>query len=197
MENPTSTFALVEKARAGDRDSLSTLFEKHQRRLAVLIYFKLSPESRRDSEIEDILQETLLRAFKDLNGFAYRSPGSFVRWLSSIADHVIVDRLRYLSRDKRAGAELRFRSETNPAGPDPADSRTPSRIFAQREQFAHLLELLAQLPPDYREALLMAKFEGLSTREIAARLAKSRENVALLVYRAVKRLRALAQGDPQ
>lgn len=194
MDNPTSTFALLEKARADDRESLSALFEKHQRRLAVLVYFKLSPHARRDSEVEDIVQETYLRALKDLSGFDYRSPGCFTRWLSSIADHVIIDRRRYLGREKRDGIEVRFRSESNPAGADPADTCTPSRLFARREQLDRLIGLLDKLPEDYRQVLLMAKFEELTTQQIAERLGKSRENVALLVYRAVKRLRTLAEG---
>jgi DNA-directed RNA polymerase specialized sigma24 family protein len=52
---------------------------------------------------------------------------------------------------------------------------------------------LSALPEDYRQAILMAKIEGLSTAEMAERLGKSREAVALLVYRAVKRFRALRE----
>jgi RNA polymerase sigma factor (sigma-70 family) len=58
-----------------------------------------------------------------------------------------------------------------------------------------LLTRLASLPDDYRDAILMAKIEGLSTAEIAERMGKSREAVALLVYRAVKRFRALSEAD--
>jgi RNA polymerase sigma-70 factor, ECF subfamily len=191
MDERTSTFALLEKARLGDRESLSRMFEKHRRRLATLIHFKLSEEARGHSEVEDILQETLLRAFKDLDGFRYQSPGSFVRWLSSIADHVIVDRVRYHSRERRAGEEIPFRSASNPAGPDPRDSNTPSRVFSQRESVQRLMDALEELPDDYRQVILMAKIEGLPTGEIAERMGRSREGVALLVYRAVKRLGVL------
>jgi len=58
-----------------------------------------------------------------------------------------------------------------------------------------LFARLEGLPPDYREAILLAKVEGLSTAEIAARMGKTREAVALLLHRALKRLRALA-GEP-
>ncbi len=191
MPSPTSTFTLLEQAKAGDRDALSRVFEKYQRRLAVLVHFKLNPGARTFSEVEDVVQETCLRAFRDIDRFTYRSPGSFLRWLSSIADHVIVDRLRYRGRERRAGEEVRFHSESNPAGPEPADTRTPSRLFAQQEAVERLLDRLAALPEDYRQAILMARIEGLTTAEIAGRLGKSREAVALLVYRAVKRFRAI------
>src|SRR4051812_10723278 len=105
MESPTSTFALLERAKVGDERALSQAFEKYRRRLAVLVYFKLSTSAREFSEVEDLVQETLLRGFRDLGDFSYQSPGGFLRWLSSIADHVIIDRVRYQNRGCRAGEE--------------------------------------------------------------------------------------------
>jgi RNA polymerase sigma-70 factor (ECF subfamily) len=189
MGSPTSTFALLEKARSGDEQALSRVFEKHRRRLAVLIHYKLSPDARRFCEVEDLVQETQLRAFRDIGRFTYQSPGSFLRWLSSIADHAIVDRMRYRNRECRAGEELPFRSPSNPAGPEPADTKTPSRLMAQQQAVERLLTRLDLLPEAYREALILAKIEGLTTAEIAQRLGKSRDAVALLVYRALKRYR--------
>ena len=194
MESPTSTFTLLEKARAGNGEAMSQVFEQHRRRLAVLVHFKLSPRARGFSEVEDVVQETLLRAFRDVGRFTYQSPGSFLRWLSSIADHVIVDRVRYQGRERRAGQEVPFRSESNPLGPEPADTRTPSRLFAQQEAVERLLARLEALPENYREAILLAKIEGLTTQEMAERLGKSREAVALLVFRAVKRFRELQES---
>ncbi len=195
MLSPTSTFDLLEQARNGDEQALSRAFEKHRRRLAVLVHFKLGSRSREFADVEDVVQETCLRAFRDIARFSYQSPGSFFRWLSAIADHVIVDRVRYQARECRAGEEVRFRSETNPLGPDPADTRTPSRLLAQREAVQRLLDRLDALPEDYRQAILMAKIERLSTVEMGKRLGKSREAVALLVYRAVKRFRELSDAS--
>ena len=193
VEAPTSTFTLLEKARTGDEAALSQAFEQYRRRLAVLIHFKLDP--RDSADVEDVLQETYLKAFRALDGFEYRSPESFLRWLSSIADSVIVDRARYQGRERRAGEEIPFRSESNPLGPEPADTKTPSRLFAQEEALQRLLARLAALPDQYREVILMAKIEGLTTAEVAERLGKSRDEVAQLVFRAVKRLRAICEGD--
>jgi len=194
MEPLTSTFTLLEKARAGDEEALSRAFEMCRRRLAVLVHFKLGRRARTFADVEDVVQETHLRAFRDIGRFTYRSSGSFLRWLSSIADHVIVDRVRYESRERRAGDEVPLRSPSNPAGAEPADTGTPSRLFAQQEAVERLLGQLEALPEQYRDAILMAKIEGLSTEEMAERLGKSREAVALLVYRAVKRFRAIREG---
>ena len=194
MDAPSSTFALLEKAKAGDSEALSRVFEQNRRRLAVLVHYKLPPHQRQLAEAEDVVQEVYLRAFRAIDRFHYQSPGSLIRWLSSIADHVIVDRARYRSRERRAGEEVPFRSDSNPMGPEPLDTRTPSRLMSQAQAVERLLDRLNALPEDYRKAILMAKIEGLSTAEMAGQLGKSREAVALLVFRAVKRFRAICEA---
>ena len=117
-------------------------------------------------------------------------------WLSRIADHVIADLARAQARQKRDAGELfRFRSESNPAGPEPIDSTTPSRILDQNERSAKLFARLESLPPDYRDAILMAKVECLSSSEMAERLGRSREAVAVLLCRALQRLRTLQASE--
>lgn len=192
MGTPTTAFDLLERIRRGDRDAFTLLVERYRRRLAILIQTRLGPELRGEVEVDDVFQETLLRAYRDLDHFEYRTPGSFLRWLASIAGHVIVDLARYQGRDRRAGEVVPFRSASNPLGPEPADTVTPSRIFAQDERVRTVLNRLEALPPDYREVILLAKFEGLETAEVAERMGKSREAVALLLHRALKRLRELS-----
>jgi RNA polymerase sigma factor (sigma-70 family) len=74
---------------------------------------------------------------------------------------------------------------------------TPSRILAQGEAVAALLRRLDELPEQYREAILLAKVAGWSTREVGELLGKSPEGAALLLHRALKRLRELDQSPPK
>jgi RNA polymerase sigma-70 factor (ECF subfamily) len=192
MNPQTSTFDLVERSKKGEQEAFSLLFHKYQRRLAVLVYYKMSDELRGRMEVDDVLQEVFLAASQSLHRFSYRSPGSLMAWLSRIADHAIVDAARHENRDKRRPGELlRFRSDSNPNGPEPADSETPSRVFARQESLQTLLRKFDALPPDYRQVILLAKFEGLTAVEISERLGKSRESVALTLHRALKRFREL------
>ena len=192
----TSTFDLIKRFHEGDQTAFNQLFTKYRPRLAVLIRYKLSEPLRQRVEVDDILQDVFLDASKGIGSFIYRSPGSFMKWLSSIADHVIVDEARSQARLKRHAAEMvRFRSASNPGGPEPADSRTPSRILMQKEVTDRLLARLDALPPDYRNVILMAKVEGLSSAEMAERLGRSREAVAVLLHRALQRLRALGTSE--
>ena len=186
---PTTTFQLLGQAREGAGDAASLLFERYRRRLAILVRFKLG-DKRLD--VDDLVQETMMRAYRDLGSFTYRSPGSFLHWMSAIADHVIADAVRYQGRARRHAEEMvRFRSESNPLGPEPVDSLTPSRVFAEGERLQALIAKMDELPEQYREVLLLAKIEGLTTEEISERLQKPREAVSLLVFRAVRRLREL------
>jgi len=194
MEEATTSFGLLERVKSGDRQALSDLFQKHQRRLAVLIRYKMSDDLRRLSDVEDVLQDVLLEAYRDIDQFKYRKPGSFVSWLAGIADHVIADLARAGGRQKRAGALVPFRSNSNPLGPEPAVSVTPSRILAEKEKLTLLIAQMDRLPENYRQAILLAKVEGLTTQELAARLGLSREAAALLLHRAIKRLRAIQQA---
>lgn len=196
MEPVTSTYDLLDRFGKGDASAFGLLFERHQKRLAVLIHYKLSPELRRLTEVEDVLQETFFKAFRDLKQFQYEKPGSFLGWLAAIADHVIADTARFHGRQKRRAAEVvRFRSAGTPDGFEPADSETPSRLLAEKESLRALIEKLDQLPDEYRQVILLAKVEGISNAEIATRLGRTKEATALLLHRAIKRFRGLQKSD--
>jgi RNA polymerase sigma-70 factor (ECF subfamily) len=194
MQEVTSTFGLITRVKAGDQEAFTRLFDKYRRRLAVMLHYKMSDQLRIAVEVDDLLQETFLRAFRDIQQFAYRSPGSFLRWLASIADHVVIDAARTQGRLRRDGVMLAFRSRSNPSGPEPRDSRTPSRLMAERQALDRMLERLNTLPSEYRQVILWAKMEGLSTKEMAERFGRPREATALLLHRALKRFRALAKS---
>lgn len=192
MDLQTSTCDLVERFKRGDQTAFSMLFRKYHRRLAVVVHYKMSEELRGRLEVDDILQDVFLAAAQGLSRFTYQNPGSFMAWLSRIASDTIVDAARHQNRKKRCAEELlRFRSESNPHGPEPVDFATPSRVFAQQESLQILLRKLDTLPTEYRDVILLAKFEGLTTSEISERLGKSRENVALTLHRALKRFREI------
>jgi RNA polymerase sigma-70 factor (ECF subfamily) len=191
---PTTSFGAVEKVKGGDYDAFAALFAKYRRRLAALLRYKASPELLAAVEVDDLLQESFLQAFEDIQRFNYETPGSFWNWLAAIASHVVLDAARFQGRQKRnAGDVLRFRSATNPDGPEPADFKTPTLLLSEKEAVDALFERLKALPKDYREAILLAKVEGLTTSEIAAHMGKTREAAALLLHRALKRFRALAE----
>lgn len=188
----TSCLRWIGQAQKGSESAFAAIFERYHRRLALYLHYHLSVELRGKLEVDDLLQEVLLRAFRDLGQFEYHSPGSFSRWLFRIASHVVRDGVRYHAREKRQAEEtLSFRSESNPFGPEPAHSWTPSRILSSDEEVKKLMDKLDALPEEYRRVILLTKIEGLTTAEAAARMGKSRENTSLLLHRALQRFRIL------
>src|SRR5437773_10987905 len=98
MDSATSTFGLVERFKKGETEAFRLIFRKVQRRLAVLVHYKMSPELRGALEADDILQQAFLASAQYISNFTYQSPGSFIACLSRIADHVVVDAARYQYR---------------------------------------------------------------------------------------------------
>lgn len=194
MAAHTTSFDLIERIRRGERDAFTPLFERYRARLAASIRYRMGARLAGFVEIEDILQETLIRAYNAFDRFEYRDPGSFLRWLLAIAGQVLADTARYHGRDKRSGEHVPLRSASHPSGIELEDSRTPSRLFREKERLERLFARLDSLPPPYRDVILLARVEGLSTLETAERLGKSREATALLLHRALKQLRAA--GEP-
>src|SRR5205807_3816803 len=88
--------ALVRKAQRGDRAA----FEELVRRTSRLVFARLYLETGDTHRAEDLVQETLLKAFRTLGGLS--DPTDFRPWLLKIAQNVVVDAARHDSRQKRA-----------------------------------------------------------------------------------------------
>lgn len=189
MSSPSTSFGLLERARRGDQAAFELLFERYRRRIAVLLYYRLPAGSRRPEDIDDALQDVFAEAFAAIGDFDYRGQGSFFAWLCRIASRAAVDRAKYEGRARRKHEQVPIDSRA----PEPADSRTPSRLFASKQAVGNLLERLDRLPPDYRDAIVLTKIEGLSTSEMAARLERSPDAAAVLLHRALVRFRALTR----
>ena len=74
MASATSSLNLINKVKDGSTEASSLLFEKYHHRLAVLIHYKLRPKLRSFIDVDDVLQETLIKAYRELNQFNYRGP---------------------------------------------------------------------------------------------------------------------------
>jgi len=197
MDTP-STLNLIGRVRNGDERAFSLLFASNRHRLTLLIHYRLGAELRKSIEVEDVLQETWLRALRQIDNFTHQGCGSFMRWLGTIAQHVIADQARHQGRKKREAGELiPLRSDSNPHGAEPANFETPTQVLAGKEGVDDLLRKLDALPAEYRQIIVLAKMECLTTSEIAQQLGRTKETTALLLHRALKRFRAsIENGIP-
>ncbi len=156
---------LVERAVAGDQRAFELLVIKYQRRIQRLIGRMV-----RDVDlVEDIAQETFIRAYRALHQF--RGDAQFYTWLYRIAVNTAKKALMDLKRDPTV-SEAAWRGsddddETSRPGNEPIADETPESELAAKEIAAMVNAAMAALPPDLREAVILREIEGLSYEEIA------------------------------
>ena len=163
----------IAKAKAGDADGFRALVERHSRSVFRLAYRMTGNES----DAEDIVQETFLRAYKQLN--RYESRSSFSTWLYRIASNCSVDLIR--ARKVRQPVEV---PETLQAS-DPQ----PDRMLFSSQVQERVTEAMNELSGQERTAFVLRHFEGLSIEEISASLGVGSNAAKHAIFRAVQKLR--------
>lgn len=188
----------IARFRRGDAGAFEELLRRHEPALRARLTAGMSPRLRRRVSVDDLVQDTFLAAHGARAVFEDRGDGSFRAWLMAIADNRLQDAVRrHTSTAKRATS----REVTRAARPETAYlvavQRSPSSVVASDEQLDRVRAAMSELSDDYRNVLQLALEQGLSLREVADRMGRSREAAKKLYGRAVCRLRALveAAGD--
>lgn len=179
---------LFREARRGSPKAISALFERYGGRLHLLIRARLGRHLRRRLESRDILQATLLKAFRGLDRFHGSGSRSLMAWLGTIAVDEIRDQAEFHGRQKRDTA----RDTTLDPCLDPVALQVHTE--ASRLQIAADLErmerALDELDESYREVILLRSFEELNFKDIGERLAKSPDACRMQFARAKAALAA-------
>jgi RNA polymerase sigma-70 factor, ECF subfamily len=168
----------IAAARAGDREAFGRLVERYWDRL----YRWLFHLARDRHRAEDLAQETFLKALAGLDSFR---PGSnFRAWLFRIGHNNFVN----LKRGDRHGNQ-----PLPEAAPD--DEVSAPDAAADREALRVVAQAVAELPPEYRSAILLRADEGLSFKEIAAILHTTEETARWRVFKARQKLVKVLHPD--
>lgn len=184
---------LVARTLRGEQVAFESLVEKYQSRL-----FGLARQYTRSTvEVEDLVQDTFLKAYSKLE--TYRAESSFSTWLMRIAVNSSLDLRKRFSRSPVTSVEdpeeLLGAETTGPrAGgfPAPDEGLTRAELAAVTEQ------ALSQLPDAFRTVLVLREFEELSYVEIAEMLEISIGTVESRLFRARARFRdALCEIQPE
>lgn len=186
MGSNSDIFSLVERAQLGDRAAFEHLVGEVEARLESFIRSRLGIELRSRVEVLDVLQETLLRAYRDLNGFSCRHEDSLLAWLSGIAEHVILETASRVRRDPALPLDQEVAAE----------GATPSKILRRDERFERLQSALESLSPDHREVICLVRVEGLPVREAAKKMKRTPHAVSNLLLRATQKLKEIL-GDTE
>jgi RNA polymerase sigma-70 factor (ECF subfamily) len=131
-------------------------------------------------DAEDLTQEVFVRVFRSLSAY---TPGTFEGWLHRITTNLFLDQVRRKQR-------IRF-----DALPDDAADRLPGHDHGPERAWEHnnldrdVQDALADLPPDFRAAVVLCDIEGLSYEEIAATLGIKLGTVRSRIHRGRAQLR--------
>jgi RNA polymerase sigma-70 factor (ECF subfamily) len=174
--------AAVVRAQSGDGDAFRVLVERHSRSVFRLAFRMTGNEQ----DAEDVVQETFLRAYKQLSHYESRS--SFSTWLYRIASNYSLDLIRMRKRheDKREPDSEQGRSALDSvAASDPAQDRL---VFSNQVQQS-VSDAMKELSDLERSAFVLRHFEGLSIEDIGGMLGTSLNATKHSIFRAVQKLR--------
>src|SRR5438093_7349521 len=176
----TEAAAVLARARQGDSDAFRALVERHSRSVFRLAYRMTGNEQ----DAEDVVQESFLRAYKQLGRFESRA--NFGTWLYRIVSNCSVD----LMRAKQARHDQTRSESLDEAVELPAnDLPTPERLAQSSEIQRRVQGALADLSPLERAAFTLRHYEGRSIDEISRTLGLGTSAAKHSVFRAVKKLR--------
>ncbi|MGE5359925.1 MAG: RNA polymerase sigma factor [Bacteroidales bacterium] len=171
--------AVIAQVRAGERDAFRVLVDRHSRSIFRLAYRMVGNQS----DADDVVQETFLRAFRQLDRFESRA--NFGTWLYRIAVNCSLDLLR---QKPRRAAEPEG-EESQEAAADPDVTPSPERLAYSAEVQARVGVALGALSPAERAAFLLRHFEGHSIEEIGRVLGLRTSATKHTVFRAVRKMR--------
>lgn len=171
---------LVQRAQRGDMAA----FEELVRRTSRLVFARLYLETGDAHQAEDLLQETLLTAYRTLRQLT--TPEKFRAWLLRIATNHAIDAARRDTRLKRTPQPIER--------PEP---ERPDERLEKEEQRQKVIAILRDLPEEYRLPLTLRYLVGLDYEAIQAQMGLTNGSLRGLLHRGVEKMRAAlteAQG---
>ncbi|HEX4856553.1 MAG TPA: RNA polymerase sigma factor RpoE [Limnobacter sp.] len=155
-------YLIVQRVQAGDKLAFNLLVSKYHRRVARL----LTRMVRNQEDIEDIVQETFIKAYRAIGNF--RGDSAFYTWIYRIAintaKNLLVTQGRRPSTLKESNDDDGETFEDNAAL---SNIDTPESLYQTRQIGEAVNEAMAELPEELRSAIVMREIDGLSYEEIA------------------------------
>ncbi len=202
FEMHTDPELLLFLAKAGSSPALVRLLDRYRGPLVEQAQGRVGRRLRVKLDIEDLLQDVSLEAYRDIGRFRGSTEGEFVCWLRRILATILMNHLRHyfgtgrrdLRRERRlaeADDSTSFRKR-DPIAPD----TSPSQRAVKHERASRLAVAIETLPAPYREVIVLRHVQGLSFASVARQMNRTEDSVKNMWFRAIRQLRGLL-GDLQ
>jgi RNA polymerase sigma-70 factor (ECF subfamily) len=171
------------RCQAGEPAALNAFVERYQGAVFAL----LSRTVGRHPDLEDLAQETFVRAIRALPAFDADGAARLSTWLLTIATRLALDACRKRAREQRPSLAA-----------EPASASTPEHEVQRSQLRDAIASAIDELPSDQRAAFVLAEFHGFAIEEIANALQTRKSTVKTRLFRARAKLsRALAHHRGQ
>jgi RNA polymerase sigma factor (sigma-70 family) len=167
--DPESTFHLINRARAGDREALERLFARHLKPLQRWASGRLPGWARDLADTDDLVQDTLVQTFKRIESFEPRGVGALQAYLRQAVLNRIRDELRRRGRRPEI---------TDLDGLELDGGESPLEQAIGHEAVERYERALERLKPEEREAIIARVEMGYSYEELAEALGKATPDAA-------------------
>lgn len=167
-----------------------------------LIRHRLDDRLQGKLDASGVVQQTLWEAHQGWADFRGDTEAELTAWMRRILIRNLTDEVRKLEADKRDLARERSLEEAveqslaNLAAWVVQNQSSPSQQLVREEQLLALAAALTQLPDDQRRAVERHHLEGQSLVDVGQALQRSKEAVAGLLFRGLRRLRELIPSEP-
>jgi RNA polymerase sigma-70 factor, ECF subfamily len=198
MSEPADALAaLLDALHRGDAAAQTEVLARYRPWLRLLASLHLDHRLRAKCDSSDVAQQALLEACRALAQFRGTTEAELTAWLRQILAHVLAHEVRRYVGTRQRALDREVSLERQLAESSQrlacvlaAPSSSPSQQAARHEEEVRLAEVLARLPEDYREVIVLRNLQGLSHEEVAERMGRSAGAVRMLWVRALARLRA-------
>lgn len=170
---------LVQRAQSGE----AAAFEELVRRTSRLVYARLFLETGDAHQAEDLLQETLLIAFRTIGQL--HDPDKFRAWILRIAQNAAIDATRRQSSQRRT-----LEREAENVRQNGVHAPGPQEQVEQEELLQKVLVILRSLPEEYRLPLTLHYLVGADHQTIQMQMGVTNGALRGLLHRGMQRLRA-------
>jgi RNA polymerase sigma-70 factor (ECF subfamily) len=183
VSGTATTLSLLQRASAGDEQAIDQLFARYAPALNRWASGRLPKGLRDIADTQDIVQDAMLRTFRNLNGFEYRNEGGFHAYLRQAVLNRVKEEIR-----RKVHRPIATVLDSGMA----ADELSPLEHTIGQHALARYEAALNQLTAQEREAVIARVELGLSNAEIAEMLKKPSADAArMTVARALAKLAQL------